>query len=45
MATLFWALLIVCSEAIAQPLILVTKVNVNGLITKAVEAAAQVAPQ
>jgi phosphate transport system substrate-binding protein len=32
-------------EVIAQPLILVTKVNPNGLITKVVEAAAQVAPQ
>jgi phosphate transport system substrate-binding protein len=32
-------------EVIAQPLILVTKVNPNGLITKVVEASARVAPQ
>jgi ABC-type phosphate transport system substrate-binding protein len=32
-------------EVIAQPLILVTKVNPNGSITKVDEAAAQVAPQ
>jgi hypothetical protein len=32
-------------EVIAQPLILVTKVNPNGLITKVVEAAARVTPQ
>jgi phosphate transport system substrate-binding protein len=32
-------------EIIALPLFLVTKVNPNGLITKIVEAAAQVAPQ
>jgi phosphate transport system substrate-binding protein len=32
-------------EVIAQPLILVTKVNPNGLITRVVEAAAQVAPR
>jgi phosphate transport system substrate-binding protein len=32
-------------EIIAQPLFLVTKVDPNGLITKVVEAAAQVAPQ
>jgi phosphate transport system substrate-binding protein len=32
-------------EVITQPLILVTKVNPNGLITKVVEASARVAPQ
>jgi phosphate transport system substrate-binding protein len=32
-------------EVITQPLILVTKVNPNGWITKAVEASARVAPQ
>jgi phosphate transport system substrate-binding protein len=32
-------------EVIAEPLILVTKVNPNGLITKVVEAAAWVTPQ
>jgi phosphate transport system substrate-binding protein len=32
-------------EVVAQSLILVTKVNPNGLITKVVEASARVAPQ
>ena len=32
-------------EVITQPLILVTKVNPNGLITKVVEASARVAQQ
>jgi hypothetical protein len=43
MARLFWILLIVCSLVAFLPQL--EKVNPNGLITKVVEVAAQVAAQ